>query len=754
VNRKKIVRRIKIALAALSILFGFSWAFLFFFGNQILKSVLITTFEKTTRGRYRFSFEEIGININAKGFTIKNIQIKADSSAILKSPDENWIALNSPSVRVSGISFFGILFKNKTEITSMHIDSPTLFISKGRASPIRKDSLKTRDDILFTVHDLTVSDARFLMKESVTGQFILKADSCNLQAEDFSLTGDFSPVYGYFSFDSQNTAVAVFGGNELKMGRLYLTGNQAYTELIASELDLTEIERPLRENLKIPDEIDFSFQGISVQSESLTQLAEQLKSEYPGKLKISRLLLLSPTVILSTDSDVGVSSRPAKKIEKVAGKINFPQIGIIGLVNGTLFWKEKNFTKPVLRASGITAIANDITPQANLKVPFLFSSAEIFGDSLEYTPPGSEYSFAFSSWKYRSATDSLTIMGFNVYPHKSLEEFYIGKKWRENRLEFTSERIDFENLNLLNYVIRGKFSPDLVLFTNPAITGFTDKRLKHDPSVIKPFPLRKIRETGDNFDIKTIRFENGKITYSEKVHNSPGIGTLNLNSVNLSIHNLKSHPELNDSLTLLFEGSFGDSSVAKLRLDLPLYGNDEIQHIQGSIKHLNFKSLNSILENTVFLGFTGGILDSCRFSFYAKNGVSEGMSSFYYRNLKVKIYKVMDVPSYNTKILMNKTFLSLAANFLINESNPSREGCFYPGKIAFKRDMQKGPINFWVRSIMTGLMNTVIDDISELSDLQEEIKALKADSEKGVWGKLKSENQRKKESRKKRYREN
>ncbi|MCG9910242.1 MAG: hypothetical protein MH137_02990 [Flavobacteriales bacterium] len=744
----------KIALAALSILFGFTWAFLFFFGNQILKSVLVTTFEKSTQGRYTFSFEEIGINITAKGFTIKNIQIKADSSAFLKSPNENWITLNSPSVKVSGISFFGILFENKTEITSIHIDTPTLFISKGIASPIKKDSLKTKEDIRFTVHNLSVSDARFLMKENATGQFIFKADSCNLLAEDFSITGDFSPVYRYFSFDSQNTAVAVFGGNELKIGRLYLTGSQAYTGLIASELDLTEIEKPLRENLKIPDEIDFSFQGISIQSESLAELAEQLKSENSGKLKVSRLLLLSPIFILSTDSDVEVSTEPAYKIEKVAEKINFPQIGKIGLVNGTLIWKEKHFRKPVLRASGITAMANDISPQANLNVPFLFSSAEMFGDSLEYTPPGSEYSFAFSSWKYRSATDSLTIMGFNVYPHKSLEEYYIGKKWREDRLEFTSERIDFENLNLLNYVIRGKFSPDLVLFSNPSITAYTDKRLNHDPSVIKPYPLQKIREIDGNFDINTIRFENGKITYSEKVPNSPGIGTLKVNSVNLSIHNLKSHPELNDSLTLLFEGSFGDSSVAKLKMDLPLYGDDEIQHIQGSIKNLNFKRLNSITENTVLLGFTGGTLDSCQFSFYANNGVSVGRSYFYYRNLKVKIYKVMEVPSYNSTVLMNKTFLSLAANFLINKSNPTEEGYSYPGQIAFKRDMLKGPINFWVKSIMTGLMNTVIDDISELSDLQDEIKGLKADSEKGMWGKLKSENQRKKEARKKRFREN
>ena len=113
-------------------------------------------------------------------------------------------------------------------------------------------------------------------------------------------------------------------------------------------------------------------------------------------------------------------------------------------------------------------------------------------------------------------------------------------------------------------------------------------------------------------------------------------------------------------------------------------------------------------------------------------------SVFYYNNLRVKIYKLMDVPAYKTKVLMNKGFMSIVANLLINKSNPTEKGLSLPGKIAFERDKLKGPLNFWIKSVMTGLMNTVIDDISELKDLQGEIKSLKSSSQTGLLSKMKS----------------
>lgn len=739
-GKKKIWRRVKKSILAFLILIAIGWAFGYLYARPVIETKIKNAFSSATGGRYELSFDQLSINYAERGIFIENLHIhpKADSLASLENT--NLMELTCAQVSITQIDFLKTFLKRGFSADELELESPNFIIWRNKNDSIQKSVDTTQQQIgNLNLEKIRVKNAKVLFKNRQDNNLLFQTEKLDLFMDGFGLTPDLIPLYDHFTIESSNNSMGLFHGQEFKIEKLFLTGNNDYTGLSASGFDISEIDSSLRKALKIPDEITFSLDAISIESESLIELTQQLVKGKTHTINISKLLLTHPQIAIETKrSEHEKSTEASDNFNRVSKKLSLPSIDKIGIVDGEFLWTEYGAKKPVLQISHIHILANGLRPRMGEKVPLIYSTAEINTGKTTFTYPNTEYSFYADNVQYRSVTDSLKINHFKCLPHKSIDSFYVNKKWREDRFEFYCDTIHFHRLRIIDFAYKNAFNPGIIVFRSPELKAYTDKRLNHDPSFIKPFPLERLRQIDGDYQIGKITFKNGKATYSEKVQDSPGLGTLKLAEANMEITGLKSQTTITDTAHVAFNCTLGSGSYAEMFLDIPLFGKDEIQYARGHIKNLPFKQLNSITENTVYMGFAGGELDSAWFNFKAINGTSEGLSVFYYNNLKVKIYKLVDVPAYKTKVLFNKTFLSLAANFLINKNNPTEEGYSMPGKLSFKRDKLKGPLNFWIKTIMTGLMNTVIDDISELKDLQGEIKNLKSESKTGILSKMKA----------------
>jgi hypothetical protein len=742
---KPLLKKILLGLAGLFVIAITLWIIGFLFAEPFLEKQIRETFRTRAGGKYLLDFDRFSIAYQNRGIQAENVRLYVNPDSLGSFENKDVFSFSCKRILISRPHWFSTLFKRKITAEEVHLTDAKLTMDRSRTRPEKTEN-KTFEGIAF--YRILVNEGAAIIKEKESGRLLFSSPKFNLFCEDFSLSPGLVPTYRYFAFEGHKNAMTLFGGNELRIGDLFIAGGARYTGLNASGLDIRDVDAPLREKFKLGKEWQFSVDRISLETPSLLQMIEDLSKGKMQPLRINKLLLTRPFLHYRTRRN-SVSSQQEKTTAATASleSFQFPQIERLGVYNGHILWTESGQKRPIVSIRELDFTITGIRSAKNRWIPLVYETCEIFTGPTEVTPSGWEYTFSADRGHYRSVTDSLAIFGIKAIPHKSVDSFHLDKSWRIDRFEFTADTLLVANTRLPKFGFDGTCSPDMVLFLNPVLKSYTDKRLQHDPSYTKPYPVEILKSIPGKFDIKLIECRNAKAEYSEKVAGTTGVGTLRMEKGLLRVMGIKSQFTDRDTVILDYSCSFGGESRGKIRVVIPLLADREIQYVSGEIHHLPFKTLNSITENTVLFGFSKGDLDSCQFRFFAENGQSRGTSYFYYNNLKVKIYKVVDVPTYGTKILMGKGFLTLAANLLINKNNPTPERYSIAGPIEFKRDKLKGPLNFWIKSIMTGLVNTAVEDISDLKDLQGEISELKTSSQSGLLSKIKSDPEKRKARR-------
>jgi hypothetical protein len=748
--RKKIKPLLKKILSVVGWLLIISiilWMIGFLFAEPFLEKQIRETFRARAGGKYLLDFDDFSIAYRNRGIQAENLRLYVNPDSLESFKNQDLFSFSCKQIQINKPHWISILFKGKIAAEEVRLKEARLTMNRSRIRPKKnEDKKQTFEGVEF--YRILVNEGAAVIKEKESGRLLFSSPKFNLFCEDFSLSPGLIPSYRYFAFDGHKNAMTLFGGNELRIGDLFIAGGASYTGLNAAGLDIHDVDAPLRQRFKIGKEWQFSVERISLETPSLLRMIETLSEGNLQHLHMNKLLLTKPFLHYRTRKNPAPEPK-AKNTEVLSSSkpFHFPEIERLGVYDGRILWTESGEKKPILSIRELDFTVTGIRSVKNRWIPIVYETCEIFSGPAEVTPAGWEYTFSAERGHYRSATDSLAIFGIKAMPHKSVDSFHLDKLWRIDRFEFTADTLLVSNTRLHRLGFDGTYSPDTVLFLNPVLKSYTDKRLQHNPSYPKPYPVEILRNIPGKFDIKLIECRNAKAEYSEKVSGTPGIGTLRMEKGLLRVSGMKSRFSDKDTVILDYSCSFGGESRAKIRVVIPLVSEREIQYVNGEIHHLPFKTLNSITENTVLFGFSKGDLDSCRFRFFAENGKSFGTSYFYYTNLRVKIYKVMDVPAYGSKILIGKGFLTLAANLLINKNNPTPQQYSIAGPIEFKRDKLKGPLNFWVKSIMTGLVNTAVEDISDLKDLQGEISELKTSSQSGLLSKIKSDPEKRKARR-------
>ncbi len=723
------------------------WLIGFLFAEPFMEKQIRETFRARAGGKYLLDFDEFSIAYQNRGIQAENLRLYVNPDSLGSFENQDVFSFSCKQIQINKPHWFSILFKGRIAAEEVRITEARLTMNRSRVRPEKNGDKKPAfEGVEF--YRILVNEGAAVIKEKESGRLLFSSPKFNIFCEDFLLSPGLIPTYRYFAFEGHKNAMTLFGGNEMRIGDLFIAGGANYTGLNASGLDIRDVDDPLRQKLKLGKEWQFSVERISLETPSLLRMIEDISEGNLQHLRINKLLLTRPFLHYRTrKNQAPVHQQKKPELHPFPKPFHFPEIERLGVYDGCILWTESGAERPIVSIRELDFTVTGIRPAVNRWIPMVYETGEFFSGPTEVTPAGWEYTFSAERGHYRSVTDSLTVIGIKAMPHKSLDSFHLDKTWRIDRFEFTADTLLVADAHLPKFGLDGTCAPDTVLFLNPVLKSYTDKRLQHHPSYTKPFPVQILRSIPGKFDIKLIECRNAKAEYSEKVAGTPGIGTLRMEKGLFRVTGIKSQFSEKDTVVLDYSFSFGGESRAKMRVVIPLVSDREIQYVNGEIHHLPFKTLNSITENTVLFGFGKGDLDSCRFRFFAENGQSRGTSYFYYNNLKVKIYKVMDVPAYGSKILMGKGFLTLAANLLIIKNNPTPQQYSIAGPIEFKRDKLKGPLNFWVKSIMTGLMNTVVDDISGLQDLQEEISELKTSSQSGLLSKMKADPDKRKARR-------
>ncbi|MDO8929557.1 MAG: hypothetical protein Q7W54_11290, partial [Bacteroidota bacterium] len=144
-----------------------------------------------------------------------------------------------------------------------------------------------------------------------------------------------------------------------------------------------------------------------------------------------------------------------------------------------------------------------------------------------------------------------------------------------------------------------------------------------------------------------------------------------------------------------------DSCQMKVSMNYQMNHPDNLFTATGSLSPFNMRILNPVLEPLSLVSIRTGQVDQFSFNFTGDRKQSTGQLWFGYSDMRISVLELKDGNTKETK------FASFIANsFLLKSRNPrGRE--LEPDEINFQRDEKRSVLNYWWKSIFSGVRNTL-----------------------------------------------
>jgi len=144
-----------------------------------------------------------------------------------------------------------------------------------------------------------------------------------------------------------------------------------------------------------------------------------------------------------------------------------------------------------------------------------------------------------------------------------------------------------------------------------------------------------------------------------------------------------------------------DSSELKVNMNYLMNSPENLFKVKGSLSQFNMRIVNPVLEPLALVSIRSGKVNRFDFDFSANQTSSNGQLFFGYDDLKISVLEMKDG---NTK---ESKFASFLANSLLLRSKNPRGKELLPDEIAFTRDQKRSVLNYWWKSIFSGIRNTL-----------------------------------------------
>jgi hypothetical protein len=315
------------------------------------------------------------------------------------------------------------------------------------------------------------------------------------------------------------------------------------------------------------------------------------------------------------------------------------------------------------------------------------------------------HTFNAKGIRYSDTTNVLEIQNFSIHPNYTNHDFTSRFKYETDRIEATGNNIYIHNFSAATYFKSSDILTSYIEIGELNMQVFRDKR-KEFKHVIKPTFQDMMYDYPQLLRIDTISLLNGNITYTEHAQGANEAGYITFNNIHATIYNIT-----NDTVYKTQKGFMQLKSDAllmgKSKLDIllmaELFEPQNTFSVSGSLAPMEASALNPILEKNGFIYVTNGKIDAMNFSFTANNTKSTGVLTMLYHDLDitVKNKRTDDTTAFKERIV------SVIANTLVINSNPIPNQQVRNGKIEHERDPEKFLFNYCVKSILSGIKNTV-----------------------------------------------
>lgn len=334
---------------------------------------------------------------------------------------------------------------------------------------------------------------------------------------------------------------------------------------------------------------------------------------------------------------------------------------------------------------------------------FGFNELTFLLKDYEMKLPDSLYALRFDSLKASFRTSSVLINGLELIPLYNNADFMKKKGEQTDRMNLYNKALYIAGIDFKRLKEKEEFSASFVSIDSLNLLAYRDKRyILPDDKFVK-LPQQSLREAPFYINIDSLSLQNAQITYRERVEDASEPGTINFVDLKAKIYNITNDSALLKS-NIAMEADASAYLMGSGRIDasfyIPIADPNNVHFFTGSLSPMNMRIVNPMLKHIVFGEIISGQVNEFNFNARANETASHGTMRFGYEDLKVQINNKDSEKGKKGMI----TFL--ANTFIVKSANPSNKK-FRESEMYYERDKRKSIINFWWKTLLSGIKETL-----------------------------------------------
>lgn len=312
---------------------------------------------------------------------------------------------------------------------------------------------------------------------------------------------------------------------------------------------------------------------------------------------------------------------------------------------------------------------------------------------------------------YRYLLDSITLnadenkastKSFTIVPQLDEITFAQKKVFQADRYNIALHDLAIEKLDFLS-LLKEKIYAESITIGHSSIKIYRDMTRKPDgKSRMGTYPQQRIAQIPVPVSVKKIMLKNSYVEYKEKgraIQKTGRVIFANLNGTFLNITNENTKGKQGDALSADISANFLKKYPVKTSWRFYLNNKQGRFDVSGHLGPLNATGVNDLLEPLGGIRIDKGKINELSFDLRADNYSMKGPVKFLYNNLTISVLK----KDKETKELSKNKLVSMGANLIIHNDNPTRNKPLRTGEADFTRDTTRSMFHMCWKTLMDGI---------------------------------------------------
>lgn len=289
---------------------------------------------------------------------------------------------------------------------------------------------------------------------------------------------------------------------------------------------------------------------------------------------------------------------------------------------------------------------------------------------------------------------------FSIAPHQTPDEYRIKKAFNEDYLKVHTGAITGGPFDATVYGTDSILKIGGIKVEDIKLLTFKDKTQEDTASKYKGLPVEEILKIPIKLNIDSVALANMYVEYWEINPQTKTLGIIPVNDLNAILYHIKNY-NLKPTDSLFLYARANVIGALDTRLEVRQSYTDSLGRFIMNVHTgpLQLDRWNNVLVPLVAAEVVRGNLDSLNMTAIADNNYSNGSMRMYYQDLRLKVLNKKDLPNQN---FISRVITWAANALIIRHNNKGKES-----PVFFERLQDKSPINFLIKSILSGIKSSI-----------------------------------------------